>query len=294
MVTDTFPDIEKIRNVYQAVCDHLQMAVGSGKNTMHPFHPEDFARKFGFPLTTVFHSLKLLECEGYLEFNEDPESASRLMFLAGRDELYRINSLDQGLEQLIAMLLRSYTGLFNDFVRIDETLIARRLAIPQNNLYEQLKYLSRQKIVHYIPKRETPVIHFLVERIVRERIRLSAANFERRKEVYQQRVDSVLGYAARDGECRSLQLLAYFGEQGGKVCGKCDVCMGEHQLGISNADYFNIRAMTRKLLADRPMDSRELLTHLDYAEKTVMKVIRWMLDNKELALESGSFLSIKG
>lgn len=278
MVTDAFPEQVRIREVYQALCDYLQIAVGTGKGGFYAFQAEDFARKFSFPATTVHHSLKLMEREGFLVYTEDPESSSRLYFLAHRDELYRIDTGSKNLEQLIGMLLRSYTGLFNDFVRIDEVLLARRLEMTPDELYQNLKFLSQQKIIHYIPRREAPVIQFLTERVDPARIRISTANYHDRKVNYQQRVDAVIDYARSEEQCRSVQLLAYFGEYGSKSCGLCDVCKGEHRSGISNAEFAEISGRLLQLLESGPMEIVEISRNIEGKEKSVLRVTRWMLD----------------
>jgi ATP-dependent DNA helicase RecQ len=293
MVTDAFPAIERIRSVYQALCDFLQIAVGTGKNGFYTFQPEDFSRRFNFPSTTVFHSLKLLEREGYLEYTEDLDSSSRLYFLAHREELYRIETGSKTLEQLVGMLLRSYTGLFNDYVRIDEALISRRLNMTPDELYQNLKYLSQQKIIHYIPRRNAPVVQFLTERLEHSRIRLSAVNYQDRKANYQNRVDSVIDYALSSGVCRSARLLAYFGERESNACGQCDVCKGEHKSGISNYEFESISLKIKKLLQDIPMDIKELITHFDENEKAVLKVARWLLDQQTIITNDSNQLILR-
>jgi ATP-dependent DNA helicase RecQ len=293
MVTDAFPEIGRIRDVYQALCDYLEIAVGTGKDAFFTFQPEDFARKFGFPFTTVHHSLKLMELEGYLEYNDDPDSSSRLYFLAHRDELYRIETSSESQEQIIGMLLRSYTGLFNDYVRIDEALIAKRLNISPEELYQNLKFLSQQKVIHYIPRRDAPVIQFLRERLDKNRIRISNVNYRDRKLNYQNRVDAVIRYANSDGQCRSIQLLAYFGERGSKSCGQCDVCRGEHQAGISNSEFGDISSEIRALLLAGPMEIKEMIRQCAGNEKSVLKVSRWMLDQGNLEMNASGMLVLK-
>jgi ATP-dependent DNA helicase RecQ len=293
MVTDAFPEIGRIREVYQALGNYLQIAVGTGNNASFTFQPEDFARKFSFPLTTVHHSLKLMEMEGYLEYTDDPDSSSRLYFLAHRDELYRIDTGGKNLEQLIGMLLRSYTGLFNDFVRIDEVLLARRLNLTADELYQNLKFLSQQKIIHYIPRRDAPVIQFLTERLDKSRIRISHANYRDRKENYQERVDAVIGYAHSEGRCRSVQLLEYFGERESKSCGQCDVCRGEHLSGISNKEFEDLSHIIRNQLHIGPMDIKEMMRNCEDNEKSIMKVARWMLDQGILGMDASGLLVLK-
>ncbi len=293
MVTDAFPESERIRALYQALCDYFQIAVGTGKNGYHTFHPEDFSRRFNFPATMVYHSLKLLEREGYLVYTEDQDSTSRLYFLAHRDELYRIDTGSKNLEQLIGMLLRSYTGLFNDYVRIDEVLIARRLNMTPDELYQNLRFLSQQKIIHYIPRRDAPVVQFLTERVEQNRIRFSKANYQDRKANYQKRVDSVIEYALSGVVCRSVRLLAYFGEGKSKTCGQCDVCRGEHQAGISNYEFESISEKIKNLLINNPVDIKELTGHFEENEKIVLKVVRWLMDQQTIVLSESNMLILK-
>jgi ATP-dependent DNA helicase RecQ len=293
MVTDAFPEHERIRAVYQALCDYLQIAVGTGKNGFYTFQPEDFARKFSFPATTVYHSLKLMEREGFLVYTDDPENSSRLYFLAHRDELYRIETGSRNLDSLIGMLLRSYTGLFNDYVRIDEMLLARRLEMTADELYQNLKFLSQQKIIHYIPRREAPVVQFLTERLDPARIRISTANYRDRKVNYQNRVDAVIAYARSQDRCRSVQLLSYFGEMDSKPCGQCDVCRGEHQSGISNAEFGEISEKIIHLLMSGPKSISEITNGMEDNEKMVMRVVRWMLDQGNLDLGKSNQLILK-
>ena len=293
MVTDAFPEIDRIRDVYQALCDYLQVAVGTGKFGFYTFQPEDFARKFSFPFTTVHHSLKLMEREGYLEYTEEPDSSSRLYFLAHRDELYRTDTGSKNLEQLIGMLLRSYTGLFNDYVRIDEVLLARRLSMTADELYQNLKFLSQQKIIHYIPRREAPAIQFLTERVDKSRIRISHANYRDRKVNYQTRVDAVIRYASSEYPCRSEQLLAYFGERGSGSCRQCDVCKGEHKSGISNSEFEDISFKISELLSIQPLEIKDLIRQCEGNEKNVLKVARWLLDQGNLEMDSFNLLVLK-
>jgi ATP-dependent DNA helicase RecQ len=293
MVTDAFPEHERIRAVYQALCDYLQIAVGTGKNSFYTFQPEDFARKFSFPATTVYHSLKLMEREGFLVYTDDPENSSRLYFLAHRDELYRIETGSRNLDSLIGMLLRSYTGLFNDYVRIDETLLARRLEMTADELYQNLKFLSQQKIIHYIPRREAPVVQFLTERLDPSRIRISTLNYRDRKVNYQNRVDAVIAYARSEEQCRSVQLLAYFGEMDSSPCGNCDVCRGEHQSGITNAEFGEISKKIVQLLLSKSMEINEITGGMEGNEKKVLRVVRWMLDQGTIGLTKTNHLILK-
>ena len=162
--------------------------------------------------------------------------------------------------------------------------------MTSDELYQSLKFLSQQKIIHYIPKREAPVIQFLTERIDHTRIRISHENYRDRKVNYQNRVDAVIDYARTEDRCRSVQLLSYFGEQGSKACGQCDVCKGEHQSGISNFEFKIISEKIRLLLTAKPMEIKEMIALCEGNEKSIMKVTRWLLDQGTIEITPSNLL----
>ena len=160
-------------------------------------------------------------------------------------------------------------------------------------LYQNLKYLSQQKIIHYIPMRSSPLVQFLTERVEPGRIRLSAVNYQDRKVNYQQRVDSVIGYALSGDVCRSRALLAYFGEQGSGSCGQCDVCQGEHLCGISNSEFERISLEVKSHLLNGACDSRTLMGQCTGNEQSILKVIRWLMDQQIISLNGSGWLELK-
>ena len=145
MVTDSFPDIETVRKVYNSISNFLMIPVGGGKQGIFSFRIEDFSKTFGFQVNTVYHSLKLLERQGYVSYVENVDNYSRLLFTIRRDELYRIQTENNGLDEFIKLILRSYTGVFTDFVNIDESLLAHRSNATGDAIYQQLKLLAQLK-----------------------------------------------------------------------------------------------------------------------------------------------------
>ena len=228
MITDSFPAIDVIRGVYNSVSNYLKIAIGSGKAGIFSFRIEDFSKNFGFQITSVYHSLKLLERQGYVSYVENTDKYSRVLFTIRRDDLYKIQLRNPELDSFIKLILRSYTGIFTDFVNIDEALLARRSGMTGELIYQQFKTLAQMKIIDYIPQKKTPVIVFETERLDVNRIRMTADNYELRKAKYQLQVDSVIEYAVNDNKCRSVALLEYFGQYGSALCGSCDVCLSNH------------------------------------------------------------------
>ena len=223
-IPETFPDKDDIRKVYEHVCYYCQMAMGDGYQVTREFNLEEFCRNFKhFPVQTN-SALHLLERAGYIEYTEEQENASRLHFLLRRDELYRIHELCEEQEQLIQWILRSYGGLFSDYVFIDERRLATLSGIPDERVYQHLLALTRARILHYIPRKRTPYVTFTQKRVETDRITLPPEVYDDRKKGFKERIEAMLHYAEEMDFCRSKVLLHYFGEEDSPECGQCDVC----------------------------------------------------------------------
>jgi len=291
MVTDSFPSINIIRSVYDSISNYLMVAVGSGKGCIFSFRIEDFSKRFEFQVISVYHSLKLLERQGYLSYIENVDNYSRLMFTVRRDDLYKIQLGDSVLDAFIKLILRSYTGVFTDFVNIDEALLSRRSNSTGELIYQQLQLLAKLKIIDYIPQKKTPVIVFETERLETNRIHISAGNYQHRKVKYQQQVDSVINYALNYNKCRSIALLEYFGQYGSDSCGFCDVCNGDHESGIRVADFDRISDKINKILLLDSCSIDKMVKMIHEPEHAIIKVSRWLLDNDIIKADSNGFLT---
>lgn len=292
MVTDSFPAIETIRNIYTSIGNYLMIAIGGGKEIIYDFHLEDFARKFNFQQTAVYHSLKILERQGYLEYVENVDSGSRIYFVTRRDDLYKVQTENADLDGFIKLILRSYTGVFTDYVNIDEKLLARRANLTRDEVYQKLKKLSQMKILHYIPQRKLPVITYETERLEGNRIHIIPENYQDRKVHYQRQVDSVIHYASDTNECRSVNLLKYFGQFDSEPCGSCDVCRGDHESGIRFMDFSRVSGKIKEVIKTESYPIDQIIKHVNEQEKIVVSVSRWLLDHGMIISDSKGMLTL--
>ena len=291
MVTDSFPSTDIIRSVYNSISNYLMIAVGSGKGGIFSFRIEDFSKRFEFQINSVYHSLKLLERQGYLSYIENVDNYSRLMFTVRRDDLYKIQLANAGLDAFIKLILRSYTGVFTDFVNIDEAILSRRSNMTGELIYQQLKLLAQLKVIDYIPQKKTPVIVFETDRLDTGRISMSNDNYHYRKLKYQQQVDSVISYASNDHNCRSVVLLEYFGQYNSEPCGFCDVCSGDHESGIRFVDFKRISGKINKILLSESYPVDKIVKMINEPEPVIIKVSRWLLDNGIIKMGSDGLLT---
>ncbi|HLN72477.1 MAG TPA: ATP-dependent DNA helicase RecQ [Prolixibacteraceae bacterium] len=280
-VDKSFPELDVIKRIYEAIGNFYQVAVGFGKDQIFEFSMATFASRFSFQITEVFNALKILQRDGYLELTDELENPSKVYFKVDREDLYKFQVANADFDGFIKLLLRSYTGLFTNYVSIDEKFLAERAGIAQDLVYEFLTRLRTQKIVDYIPQKKTPFIIFTKERIDPDRLRITKENFADRKRDYLQRVEAMIHYASSGHKCRSQLLLEYFGETESVRCGKCDVCMERNELNISTYEFDAISEQVQKALT-QPMFYEELLKKIEGKEENVVKVVRWLLENEKI------------
>lgn len=264
-----FPGFAEIREIYNALFNYLQVPVGSGKGMSFDFILGDFLSRFKFNALVVASALNILSREGYLHITDEINNPSRLHFIIGRDELYRFQVGNPEFDAFIKLILRSYTGLFSQYVAFDEATLARRAKITRDRVYQYLKKLSRLHVISYIPKKQNPVVTLLEERLDQKNIHLSADRYKFRKERFSERIREMLEYADTDHKCRGQFLLTYFGEMDAKRCGQCDVCRS----GERTMETGPVKKVTREallnVLGEAPLDMEALAGRLGDEEELV-------------------------
>lgn len=286
-VSDTFPEKSYIRKIYEDINFYYQMAMGDGRGCTFAFNIDEFCRNFRhFPVQTD-SALKILTRAGYLEYTDEQDNASRIMFTITKEELYRIREQSEDTEKLLRILLRTYTGLFTDYAYFSEDNLSTRSGLSKQQIYETLLSLSRQHILHYIPAKKTPYIIYTRERQETERVYLSKEVYEDRKESYVQRINAMIEYAESENRCRSRILLRYFGEKNEHNCGQCDVCLQQHQSGLKSGEFEAISQQLQALLKENPLSLQEIKDKMQVPENHLIKVVSYLVSEEIIRQENG-------
>lgn len=228
-VTETFPERKTIKETYEQICNFLHLSIGEGYETVKEFDILKYCTLFNRQEKQCRASLRLLSQAGYMNFIEDADKRSRLMFICEREELYDLKGISLKSENVMAMALRLYPGLFSDYVYIRESEIANNLKLSETDIYESMLELDKAKIIHYIPRSGLPMIHIPTAREETHSLIIGKDIYEERKKEMENRIGSVIDYAFTDKTCRVRRMLAYFGEENASDCGKCDVCRSNKQ-----------------------------------------------------------------
>ena len=280
-VNAKFPPIDYIKNIYELLCNFLQIPIGSGKNVVFDFNLAEFVSKYRLSVSQAYNSLKFLEREKYIELTEELNNPSRVHFSVGRDDLYKFQVANAAMDGFIKLLLRSYTGMFTEYVPVNEELLARKSGLQRDIIYKFFLNLSKRDIINYIPGKKTALIIFTEERLDRKSLHISPENHKNVKERYLERLNEMLKYVSSQTRCRASMLLDYFGQESVR-CGMCDVCMSRNELDLSKYEFDQILERIKDILLKNSVAADQLVKKLETDEEKAVKVIRWLLDHDKI------------
>jgi len=288
-----FPEIQKVKILYQALANYLQLAVGSGLDAMFEFSLETFAQQYNMSPTLVYSCLQILEREALIIYNKEKTLPTRLKILYNNLEYYNFQVKNPKYEDMLKTIMRSYTELFENYVTINEYDIAKRAKKKVEEVIKNLKELTNIKVLSYIPQTKATQIIFTAPRVDVNQLTLKAQNYTWRKQQSEQRLTKLIDYVYNNIVCRSISLLNYFDDEGTN-CGHCDVCIQRNKTQLSDSDYQIIKTEIAAYLNIKPHTINFLIDHTgSYNKEKIMHTIQLMLDEKQINYNAEMLLEMK-
>lgn len=285
-LTDAFPDKEYIRCVYNLLGVFLDVSVGSGYDHLYDFNFNLFCKQNNLPILPTYNALKILSRAGYIDFIEEMDTQSRVTVNAKKEELYDIKTTTQGSDQVLQAILRLYTGLFADYVFINEDVISMRTGLSLQTIYDSLIELSRMHIIQYIPRKRTPYIYYSTSREESRHLIFPKEIYELQKKRMADRVESIIEYITDNDECRETKLLRYFGEETAHACGHCDVCIESNKR--KQYTFNDVRDGILYMVKIRPRTLKDFLATLSFNKESVVEMLRFLVDEGILLYDANS------
>lgn len=292
-LSDSFPPKDYIRRIYELAGNFLNVAVGSGYNHVYEFNFTLFCDRFHLQPIVARSALMLLTHAGYIEYVDEITTRSRVMITADRRDLYDLR-LDSTTENVLQLLLRTYTGLFADYVNIDEARMAYRLDITESDVYDALLLLGRMHILHYVPRKSMPYIIYTTSRELPKHVNLPKAVYEDMRDRMQHRIESMKHFVFDTSECRVAGMLRYFGERDATDCDKCDVCRNRRK---KNAPSTDEEARIRRgiaYLASQPEGHTVdyIASQLGVRRERIVETVRVLADAGIVRIDASGTVSI--
>ena len=275
-LADAYPEKDFIRRVYELTGNFLGVALGEGFEKIYDFNFNLFCRTFKLPVLATHNALRILTSAGSIEYVEEVETQSRVMIQARKDELYDLHTSTPGADRVLQAILRLYTGLFADYVFINEDVIAMRTGLDPQTIYDSLLELTRMHILHYIPRKRTPYVIYTTSREEPRHVLLPREVYEYQRKRLEQRIEAVLDYAYGEDGCREARLLRYFGEPGGGDCGHCDLCLDRRKRATTSST--DVQEGILYMAGMKPRRLEEFVQTLSFPRDEIYKMVSFLVD----------------
>lgn len=287
----SFPSLEVIRNVYKALGNYYQLAVGSGKYSSFPFELTVFCEHFALKPYEAHQALKFIHQSGFILLNDAAFAPAKIHFIADAVTVYDFRLRHKELDRFVELLLRTYSGIMDQYVKIDEYQLSRKIGLSIAEIQKLLAKLQQFELIDYVPRTDKPTLTFMEERLAEEHLILPPAKYALLKEEHQRKLDAALVYAESRVACRSQLLMQYFGETESKKCGQCDYCLQLHAEHI-NQEIIDVLSPQLKLALALPMKLQNLVDSIAFENKIqLIEVIRWHMEQHLIQQDEAEMLS---
>lgn len=287
-----FPSFEKIKEVYQAMVNYLQIPIHTGEGQSFPFYFEAFIKNFKLDSYTALYSLKTLEQDGWLDFNEKNFSPSTVVFTTTKELLYQFEESHSEYESLLTTMLRTYEGIFTFPAFISENLLSGLLKINEDEIRTRLKRLTAFHIIEYLPQNDAPYIFLKKNRVASEELTINLELYKKRHEAFIKRVNKMTGYI-NSKECRSIYINNYFGDSSIRSCGVCDNCLLARAVHLSSVEFETIRKNIHALLSQKKFTSPELIVKLNGVQKEKARsVLNFLQAEQKISINEKGEISL--
>ena len=282
-----FPPTDIIKRTYQALGNYFNLATGAGKGQSFDSDIVHFSKQYNQNSIITFNSIKFIENQGLIAMNDAYYKPSKIRILLNGNDLYRFQVDYPRYDNFIKFLLRTYSGLFQSLVDINENQIKKIFNITSDQVRNILKSLSKINIIEYIPENNSAQITFVSERLSNNDFYISKTIYDNKKQAAYNRLTSMIDYVSSKNHCRSQLLLSYFGENNSKRCGSCDICIKRNKTELSELEFDEFVNKIKPLLRKKPMHINDLVLAINSNNNDkLLNALQWLQDNGKIEANS--------
>ena len=280
-IEKSYPDYEVLRKVYDALCDSLNLAVGSEHQESEALELDEMKRRTGMPIQKIKASFTVLERLGVINQYDLFKPELGIQFLVSRD--YLIDKIDQTepkkgdfLDRLVRLFGPSS---FHEMQFLNEEMILEKLNLEPNQLRKGLTVLSDyDQLLAFKMRGLSTMIRVCEHRM--QKLHIDQKRAYHYKEVLLKKLHYMYRYA-ETSHCREMFLRTYFGETNCEPCGKCDNCLsvetGNNEMQMEDikrvVEYMKDQnrsiAELSKLTGWKSSKLKRVLNHLEREEQII-------------------------
>ena len=280
--TEHLPKLIDLKRLYKHLVNYFQIAHGEGSGQTLPFNFNDFCSRYKLPHILAHRGLLILDQLGIVALDQNVHKQSTIKYTANREDFWNYLNAQPAQRAFHETLIRSYGGVFENHVSLNIRLLANRIGGTEAEVLSHLKKAQKDQIAEVQIQETDLSITFLVpredERVLLRHKEVILQNRRRKVE----NLEHMLRYIAKDHKCRSIQLLAYFGERITTPCGACDVCLSNHSSSASELKGRKDKIID--LLQNRVMTLSDISFALREDKKDTMLCVKELLEDEKIAV----------
>ncbi|MFD1614068.1 RecQ family ATP-dependent DNA helicase [Gelatiniphilus marinus] len=286
------PTVNFVKQVYRKLCSYFQVSYGEGEYLTNDFNFSTFCKTYNFNSILCYNALLILDRNSVITLSKQFKNKVTVQFVISSGALFNYLETHQEYNIIVKSMLRMYGGIFDHVTKVDLKRIAEKASVTESKLIAVLNALERSEIITLNLAKTDAQITFIQPREDDKTINRIASIIEQQNKLKQQQVKSMLDYVENDTVCKSIQLLAYFGEKDVKPCGICSVCFLAEKKNKPQ-DINTIKKRIIELLENGDLSSRLISTTLNYPEKDVKTVLKLLLEHNMITITTTNTYKLK-
>ncbi|WP_291869716.1 RecQ family ATP-dependent DNA helicase [Maribacter sp.] len=278
------PDVAKLKVIYRKLSNFFQISYGEGHNTKHQLHFNEFCSRYSFNPLLAYNALKILDQNSVITLSETFNIKTTIRFITSKEQLLHYLEKNDSIALIVQTILRTYGGIFEFDTKINTFLLAKKTGQKEELIISILKQLEKAEMITYTGKHSDMEITFLIPREDDLTINRFANKIVERNNTKKEHIKKMLHFINNNTQCRSRQLLQYFGEDPKEDCGICDVCVTNQKK--SNTDFKTIAKDILQRIDSKSYSSRIIIELLPYAEKDILFTLQQLLEHGYIQINS--------
>ncbi|WP_114490821.1 RecQ family ATP-dependent DNA helicase [Candidatus Ulvibacter alkanivorans] len=275
---EALPGPDDLKLVYRKLNNYFQIPYGEGEFTAHSFNFTEFCNTYDLNTMLTYNALNSLDRLAIIQLSKEFGRRTALQFLVPSEKLLDYFKSDASISVVGKTILRMYGGIFETSTAINLELVAKKTGLNVPKVIEALQRMQRDELVDLSLFLTDASITFLVPREDDKTINVIAKEVKQLNKKKEQQVASVLRYIENDQQCRSAQLVSYFGEEVEEPCGICSVCASQ-ETTVTKKEAQLISEKIMILLEENELSSRSLAEKSTFTETKILYVLRLLIDH---------------
>lgn len=282
------PGIELIKDVYRHLMSYLQLVYGQGDGEEFGLNISEFSKRYKLDISQSFEVLKLLDRLSIISLEKQFEVHTSVMIRLGHQEILGFLRENERFKDLITMLLRTYTGVFEMLVKINLELLSRKLGQSKSKLVEQLKALDAMNVITFKSTKQDLSLRLLQPRGDDRTINAHVRTIKALRDQKVNQIESVKSFLKDTLTCHQLKLLHYFGEDANEVCGICSACKVLKKKNSNTSEQNDLKTAITTVLKEGPSSSSELLRQIGADKSKLLNTLQLLLEKQVVRIAANN------